>query len=159
MLEKDENDIEIKINNININNEIKRSLFTSTIAAQNPIVIQLIEFGYDEVYSRRVFHYLHPEDLEEALNYMSLENGIIQHRFLQNNRNKNDKLCYICGEKKAIHLNELNIDKESGVGNHSKNYNEKKPENIKTKDDIKNSSRASISYKIIAKDVKPKKKK
>ena len=39
MSEKDEKDIEIKINNINTNNEIKGSLFTSTIASQNPIVI------------------------------------------------------------------------------------------------------------------------
>ena len=64
------------------------------------------EFGYDIIYSRRVFYYLHPEDLEEALNFMAIENGIIQHRYLQDRRNNTNKLCYICGEPKEIHLND-----------------------------------------------------
>ena len=70
MSENLENDKEENNKNINIKNEIKRSLFSSIISSQNPIYIQLLEFGYDEIYSRRVFNYLHPEDLEEALNYM-----------------------------------------------------------------------------------------
>ena len=73
--------VDIKIPNIIndniINNKIKGSLYKSTLDETNPIVIQLIEFGYDRIYSRRVFHYLHPDDIEEALNYMSEENGII----------------------------------------------------------------------------------
>ena len=56
----------------------------------------------------QLFYYLHPDDLEEALNYMAIENGIIQHRYLQDRRNNTNKLCYICGESKEIHLNELN---------------------------------------------------
>ena len=47
-----------------LNNEIRSSIFASTIAETNPIVIQLQEFGYNPVYSRRLFYYLHPEDLE-----------------------------------------------------------------------------------------------
>ena len=90
------------------NNAIRSSIFQSTNVELNPIVIQLQEFGYDITYSRRVFYYLHPDDLEEALNYMAIENGIIQHRYLQDRRNNTNKLCYICGESKEIHLNELN---------------------------------------------------
>ena len=111
-IEEDKNKSESNVVNINneINNNInRRSLFQSTIAESNPIVLQLIEFGYNPIYSRRVFHYLHPEDLEEALNYMSVENNIIQHRFVQNNRNVSDELCYICSEKKENHLKELNM--------------------------------------------------
>ena len=81
----------------------------STNFSSNPIVIQLCQFGYDSVYSRRVFHYLHPEDLEEALNYMAIENGIVQHRFVYN-RNTSNHLCYVCGKEKSIHLKELNIN-------------------------------------------------
>ena len=66
------------------------------------------EFEYDSVYSRRVLYYLHPVDLEEALNYMARENGIIQHRFVHN-RNSINNTCYICGEERDIHLKELNI--------------------------------------------------
>ena len=74
----------------------------------NLLVIQLQEFGYDKIYSRRVFYYLHPEDIEEALNYMSIENGIIQHRFVKDKRNISNKMCYICNENEEIHLKELN---------------------------------------------------
>ena len=128
---------ETNIKNISINNEIKNSIMESVIEENNPIVNQLIEFGYDKIYSRRVFHYLHPEDLEEALNYMAIENNIIQHRFVKNNRNKSDTLCYVCGEKPEIHLKELNInirghnesnDNDSNNDediNKSKNSNEK----------------------------------
>ena len=87
-----------------LNNEIRSTNFTT-----NPIVIQLCEFGYDSVYSRRVFYYLHPEDLEEALNYMAIENGIVQHRFVYN-RNTSNHICYVCGKEKSIHLKELDIN-------------------------------------------------
>ena len=50
------------------NNEIRIS--NLSLEETNSIVIQLCEFGYDSVYSRRVFYYLHPEDIEEALNYL-----------------------------------------------------------------------------------------
>ena len=84
-------------------NQNKRSIFASTIAETNPIVMQLKELGYSNIYSRRVFHYLHPEDLEEALNYMSTENGIIQHRFIKDKRNT-QILCviYVVNQKKSI---------------------------------------------------------
>ena len=71
------------------NNQIRRNINASINAELSQIVIQLQEFGYDKIYSRRVFYYLHPEDLEEALNYMSIENGIIQHRFVQDRNNSN----------------------------------------------------------------------
>jgi hypothetical protein len=95
-------------NRNNINN--RRSLYQSRLVENNPIVVQLIEFGYSKIYSRRVFYYFHPEDLEEALNYMSVDNGIIQHRFIQDRRNNSNKMCYICGEEEEIHLIELNVN-------------------------------------------------
>ena len=96
--------------NISIDTEMQKNLSQSIMISNDPIVLQLIEFGYDEKYSRRVFYYLHPEDLEEALNYMVIENGIIQHRFVHNNRDILNDICYICGEKKEIHLKELSIN-------------------------------------------------
>ena len=112
------------------NNEIRNSISLSE--ETNPIVIQLQEFGYDSVYSRRVFYYLHPEDLEEALNYMAMENGIIQHRFVHN-RNSINNTCYICGEERDIHLKELNIS--INVNNNENNLeesNEDQKENDET---------------------------
>ena len=86
-----------------------RDLFSSKIVETHPIVLKLVEFGYDEVYSRRVFYYLHPEDIEEALNYMSEDNGIIQHRFIQDRRDIFSNKCYICGAHEKFHLKELDM--------------------------------------------------
>ena len=118
------------------NNEIRNSIFASRIAEVNPIVEQLIEFGYDNIYSRRVFYYLHPEDVEEALNYMAEENGIIQHRFVQDRRNISNKMCYICGEERVIHLQELDIS-NNNIQNNLEEPKEDEKENNET-----------ISYKI-----------
>ena len=113
MSEKDNNNSNnIKENINNNNNELKKSLFISNISnidQMNPMILQLTEFGFDNIFSRRVFHYLHPEDIDEALNYMAKENGIIQHRFIKNRRDLNNILCYICGEKEEIHLKDINI--------------------------------------------------
>ena len=105
---------------ININNNIRNDIFTSVIAEESPIVMQLKELGYDNIYSRRVFYYLHPENLDEALNYMAIENGIIQHRFIQERNNSND-ICYICGERRRKHLNERNdlIDDDNNINNNN----------------------------------------
>ena len=103
--------------NISIDTEMQKNLTKSIMISNDPIVLQLIEFGYDEKYSRRVFYYLHPEDLEEALNFMAIENGIIQHRFVHNNKDTLNDICYICGEKNEIHLKELsiNINQEQNI--------------------------------------------
>ena len=88
----------------------------------NPIINQLEEFGYNKIYSRRVFYYLHPEDLEEALNYMAIENDIIQHRFIKD-RNNSNNICYICGEHQQKHLSDIirweNINKNNQIRNNN----------------------------------------
>ena len=88
----------------------------------NPIINQLEEFGYNKIYSRRVFYYLHPEDLEEALNYMAIENDIIQHRFIKD-RNNSNNICYICGEHQQKHLSDIirweNINNNNQIRNNN----------------------------------------
>ena len=99
------------------------------LVESNPLVMQLKEMGFDNIYSRRVFHYLHPEDLEEVLNFMPIENGIIQHRFVKNRRETLRNLCYICDEEKDIHLKDLSINtniednKEVEIDNNKRNNN------------------------------------
>ena len=150
---------------ISVNKKNKSNIFNSIIAEENPIVLQLEEFGYDNIYSRRVLYYLHPEDLEEALNYMAIENGIIQHLFVYDRDISNNK-CYICGEEKKMHLNELfsniilnnnennNIDvdnslryeeskKEENDINHDESQNNYTNYILNTEGDLINSSRNS----------------
>ena len=107
-------------------NQNKRSIFASAIAETNPIVMQLKEMGFNNIYARRVFHYLHPEDLEEALNYMSTENRIIQHRFIKDRRNTSNIMCYICGESEEKHLRELNINNSTNSNNNQINLEDNK---------------------------------
>ena len=84
------------------NNRSKRNNYSSKHRETNPIINQLKEFGYSSVYSRRVFHYLHPEDLEEALNYMAIDDGIIQHRFVRNRHSLKINVIYV--EKQEIFI-------------------------------------------------------
>ena len=69
--------------------------------------------GFNEVLIKKVYIFLKPTSLEEAINYMSEENGIYQHNFFQNIKISN-KQCYICGhpENEHINYNELTKDDE-----------------------------------------------
>ena len=119
--------------------QIKNSNHESINVEINPLVIQLQEFGYDNIYSRRVFYYLHPEDIDEALNYMAIENGIIQHQFVKDKRNISNEMCYICNENEEIHLKELN---KSSISN-----DEIKSEEISQKEEEKSKKEEKKSEK------------
>ena len=69
-----------------------------------PLVDQLIEIGYSKLYSKRLIAYYHPKTIDEALNYFLKENGKIQHFYVEGPKKKYKKLCFLCGEKKEIHL-------------------------------------------------------
>ena len=89
----------------NIENNIKNdSIVLSSSMNNNPILIQLVEFGYNQIYAKRIIQYFHPQDIEEALDYLSSNEGIIQHRFVQDRNLNNNNNCYACGEIKEIHL-------------------------------------------------------
>ena len=66
----------------------------------------LQEMGFNKKMINKVYILMHPRDLQQAIDYMSLENGIYQHKFFENhNSNNNDKdLCFICKEKKEFHF-------------------------------------------------------
>ena len=52
---------------------------------------------------------------------MDIENGIIQHHFIQD-RNISNQMCYICGESKEKHLKEKEL-KENINNNINMNQN------------------------------------
>ena len=89
----------ISNNDINKSIRINNSIYASQIQPDNPILVRLIEFGYNPIYSKRIIQLLHPRDIEEVVDYFSINNGIIQHHFIRD-RNQNNIFCYICGEKK-----------------------------------------------------------
>ena len=112
---------------------LESNIYSSTISSnENPIITQLIEFGIVPIYSKRIFIYFQPKNIDEALDYLSTNNGIIQHDFVQD-RIRDNNNCYICGEGKKMHREyiEENEIKESINLYIEKNNSEKKDKNIK----------------------------
>ena len=134
--------------NIIVNNKVSipenNDISLSQSVTNNSIFNQLIEFGYNSIFSKRIIQYFHPQNIQEALNYLSKENKIIQHHFIQN-RDKNDNNCFICGEQKEIHLGFIpeNINSNS-ISIIIKN-------NISRNNDIENNDNISNDILIINK--------
>jgi len=133
---------EISSDSIDNNNESipeNNDISLNQSVANNSIFNQLIEFGYDSLFSKRIIQYFHPQNIEEALDYLSKENKIIQHHFIQK-RNKNDNKCYVCGEQKEIHLGffpeDINSNSVSIIIKNKNNNN-----------DIENNDVLNINYK------------
>ena len=43
----------------------------------------LIDYGYDYKLCKKLISYLNPRNVEQAIDYLSIENGIIQHLFIE----------------------------------------------------------------------------
>ena len=124
------------------NNEIS----LSQSITNNSIFNKLLEFGYDSIFCKRIIQNFHPQNIEEALGYLSKENKIIQHHFIQN-RDTNENQCYICGEQKEIHLGYIREDINSNnVSITIKNNNINN--DIENKDNINNDI-LNINFKKI----------
>ena len=84
------------------NDEISYSIIN------NPIMNALIDYGYDYKLCKKLISYLNPRNVEQAIDYLSIENGIIQHLFIEDLDNENK--CKICEKTREEHLiNNLNF--------------------------------------------------
>ena len=71
-------------------------------------MIVLLDFGYDYKLCKKLISYLNPRNVEQAIDYLSIENGIIQHLFIEDLDNENK--CKICEKTREEHLiNNLNF--------------------------------------------------
>ena len=68
-------------------------------------IIFLIKSGYDKNMIIKLYIFLKPSNVNEAIHYLSKENGIYQHIFYSSTKNKD--LCEICRESKDMHLNTI----------------------------------------------------
>ena len=146
MLDKNRNFRQSKLRNDKQN---KSKIYNSQNPeiGDNEIVFQMIEFGINPIYARRIFLYIHPKNIEEALEFLSTSNDIIQHRFFQD-RNKKNKFCYLCGDKRELHFdyisiirnikanNNTNLNKYNNI--HNNNNIDKKPIDISNNIKINN---------------------
>ena len=101
--------IKSKINEIN-----KESLNNISFSSNNSFyeklnvetkrdIIFLIQSGYDKKLIIKLYIFLKPSNIDEAVNYLTEENGIYQHLFY--NTNNDAEYCEICGENKEMHIN------------------------------------------------------
>ena len=71
----------------------------------------LLSMGYDQKMIRKIYIFLKPKDINEALDYLSKQNGIYHHDFMESHGQNNT--CFICGDIPANHINyDLNEKKQ-----------------------------------------------
>jgi len=120
---------EIKFNEIKsnskviLNNSIDINKFKNNILKMNnPIISYMIELGIEPIYSFRIFQYYSPKNNTEAIEYLIMSNGIIQHHFVVDRNKKNINICYLCGGKKEEHLDYFS-EKENDINSNNINNN------------------------------------
>ena len=84
----------------NGNSKISEDKFDSKIEKDMKTILSM---GYDEKMIRKVYTILKPNEINEALDFLSQENGIYHHDFMETH-GKPDQ-CFICGEPPKNHIN------------------------------------------------------
>lgn len=63
----------------------------------------LFDMGFSLSMINKVYIFLHPQNLQQAIQMMTQENGIYQHNFFERH-NSGDNKCYICGGAPRAHM-------------------------------------------------------
>jgi hypothetical protein len=63
----------------------------------------IITMGYDPKMAKKVYVLLNPVDINEAIDFLTEENGIYQHDFME--RHGKEDVCFICGFPAKNHIN------------------------------------------------------
>ena len=95
--------------NENIEEQNNSVNLSQSNSLNNSILNQLTDLGINPIYAKRIYKYYHPLDLYEALDYFYSNNGIIQNHNIKNKKISNND-CYLCGEKREIHLGYIQND-------------------------------------------------
>ena len=129
--------LEEKLNNSNEKDNlinVNENLLDSSLDLDNKIdpkntndLEELILMGYDVKMVKKVYIFLKPVDINEAIDFLSEENGIYHHDFMERH-GKND-VCFICGKSAKDHINyepkrkSLLETIRDSLGNSKKNLN------------------------------------
>ena len=87
-----------KENSLNISLSSNNSYYEQLNDDTKRDIIFLIKSGYNKKAIIKLYIFINPSNVNEAIHYLSKENGINQHIFINNKNNSN--ICEICGEKK-----------------------------------------------------------
>ena len=66
----------------------------------------LKEIGFDEAMIKKVYIFLKPRNIDEAIDLMTPIDGIYQHDFYKSRTDSNNNLCFICKKERQFHIGE-----------------------------------------------------
>ena len=110
----------------------------------------ILSMGYDEKMIRKVYIILKPSEINEALDFLSQQDGIYHHDFMETHGKKDQ--CFICGQPPKNHINyepKSNLVEKlrDSIGHNSKNRNSNNSDDDKLKEpliELKNSEDEKI---------------
>ena len=105
----------ISEHSLNVSFSSNNSFYENLTFKTRRDIIFLIKSGYNKKTIIKLYILLKPSNFNEAVHYLTKENGIYQHIFF-NSPNKDD-ICDICGEKKNMHINEIDITNNISFNN------------------------------------------
>ena len=124
-------------------NELER---TSNVKNHLDDIHTLEDMGFNPIFIKKIYAFLRPQNIENAVTFMTKENGKYLHDFRMGKGNKKD-ICFFCGEERKFHQNEEDDDEDEDFefsddneGNNSvlnvnlKNYKEDKEDNLISKE-------------------------
>ena len=62
----------------------------------------LEDMGFNPIFIRKIYAFLRPQNIENAVTFMTKENGKYLHDFRMGKSDKKD-FCFFCGEEKKFH--------------------------------------------------------
>ena len=91
------------------NSDNSRDLFGSFLTSQTRRRLDteeetLIQMGFDQKLIQKVYTFLYPTSLYQAIDFMTEINGIYQHHFYFSTRSPSPSKCFICGKGPMNHI-------------------------------------------------------
>ena len=102
----------------------------------------LKEMGFDEGMIMKVYLFLKPRNINEAIEMMTEVDGIYQHDFYESRATSNIILCYICKKGRRFHIDyvEDNVNRRKFLGNNMEEDIFKIKNALKSEDNSRKSS-------------------
>ena len=111
---------------INSNENQTNQVSRTSISKQDFSLLE--EMGFNITYIRKVYSFLKPNSLNEAITLMTQINGIYQHNFMRNPK-KQSHQCYLCGNPSTAHINYNEIkDEEYETSNYDNDDSDEEEE-------------------------------
>ena len=69
----------------------------------------LKSMGFDKKMINKVYIILRPESIDRAIDFMTQDEGVYHHNFIESNNSNEKNLCFICKQTVQFHLNSHKI--------------------------------------------------